>query len=127
MVPFAVAQRARFFERAHALASPRACLRKWACPGGVRGGGWKVAMLPPGLLLKHLRLSLAGQCALLAFAGGVRRNCLLRWGARYEKDLARERVPGRLEGLGGVGEGEGPPRIEPAEGGFVRPGALVGP
>ena len=71
-------------------------------------------MLPPGMLLKHLRLSLAGQCALLAFAGGVRRNRLLRCGARYEKDLAHEPVPGRLEGLGGVGEGAGPPRIGPA-------------
>ena len=37
MVPFVTAQRARLFRRARALASSRACLRKWAWPGGVRG------------------------------------------------------------------------------------------
>ena len=43
---------------------------------------------------------------------------MLCWGAHCEKDLAHEPIPGRLEELGSVGEGAGPPRIEPAEGGF---------
>ena len=100
MVPFVATLRARRSERARALASPRACLRKWACPGGVRG------------VVRH--------------GAPVRRGILLRLGARYAKDLAHEPVPGRLEGLGGVGEGEGPPRIESAQGGFDRSGALTG-
>ena len=86
VVPFAYRPARALSECARALASPRLCLRKWACPGGVRWGVMEIVTLPLG--------------------------------ARYKKDLAHEPVPGRLDGLGGVGEGAGLPRIESAEGGF---------
>ena len=96
--------------------------------GSARGGS-RSSEAPVRSVAWTFGLSLAGQRALLAFAGGVRRNGVLRRGARYKQDLAHVPAPELERVVGGarsVGEGAGPPRSEPALGGFARPGAPCG-
>ena len=62
-----------------------------------------------------------GECA-----GGVIGIATLPLGARYKKDLAHEPVPGRLEGLGSVGEGAGPTQSNPPKAGSIDPELFLG-